>query len=224
MAEPKRIKVTREHVDPDSPAGGVIWPIVDELIAEHHSHLATAKIAVVLNKSWRANTDGRVRVAELRKTGPLHRALLPDAGRDFVLEVNEDYATGDIGDDLAFWIDNALCAGQPQLDAEGQQKKDEEGRPMWRLSQPHVVLFLPAYERHGSVTAELASFRNLAMRRFAEDRPILAALGHTPWEDKDDSKFDEMVKNAEPVDVAPSLETIVDETSGADSETVGAGA
>ena len=183
MPEAKRKPVTRELASEGSEAYQKIWPIVEKLITNHHDRLEGCDIALVMNKSWRADADGAVQVAKLTKAGPMDRALR-DTGRDFALEINEDLAFSEAmsTNALEFWIDNALCAAQPELDKNGEQRYDDDGDACWRLSKPHLSLFLPAYERHGAVTEALANLRNAVTERLAKDRPLLAMMGVLPAE------------------------------------------
>lgn len=183
----KSVPITR-LVDANERDAKILGWVAD-LIRESHDDLVDADIAVCWHWSWKADADGRVRMAELKRTGPLERAVRQSGeGRDFTLLLNHSaYTTGVLSEGEAIgWIDNALCAGVLSKDSEGYPKHDEEGEKIYRTRRPDVSLFLDAYERHGPISKSLGALRNAVVGRMYEDRPLLAMFDMQPSETEAD--------------------------------------
>lgn len=193
MVEKKAKVVPVTKLDGRRPVDSRVLELVSETIRESHPDLEDADIAVCWHHSWRADHEGRMKYAELRRTSPVDRALREkgaSAGRDLTLVLNYDAFNKDRAEHpnaltpgmQAAWIDNALCAAVLVKDAEGYPKLDDHGEKSYRLKKPDVALFIEAYERHGPMGEAVADLRNAIIARQYEDKPLLALFDREPAE------------------------------------------
>ena len=162
-----------------------LYAAMDNLIEQHHERLHEASISLAWRYGWSADRygEGMVQISKLVLANDLDREFRTrKAGFDAVLLLNhelfsmgrEDDATYDA--QLLFALDSALEAMQPQLDDEGEQKRDEKNRLLWRVKKPDIQLHSAVYSRHGCCWQYLAEFRRLIEERADKDRPLLAML------------------------------------------------
>lgn len=166
----KRVNVKlldREH------AGKVTGPykLLDLLVAEHHSHLVDAKIAIAWRFGWRADADGRVILVSVKKGSDLDREM---HGYDFVFLINHEVWNGGGFSERAQLrlIDHACCRCQVSKDSNGEEKIDENGRTTYRMRKPDIVEFCEVVARHGLCTDDLTAFAQAAGLA-DQNRPLL---------------------------------------------------
>lgn len=153
-AKPK--KVTIELVERERD-GEVALPyrIMDALIAAHHPHLAEARIAIAWRIGWKVNRDGYVHLGQCKKGSELDRSL---HGYDFVILLNKDsWPTLDPNQAEAL-IDHELCHAAVSLDSDGETKRDELGRILYRTRRHDIEEFHAVVRRHGIHKANIEAF------------------------------------------------------------------
>jgi hypothetical protein len=150
--------------------------ILQEMLAQHHPHLAEANIGLAWQKGWNADKDGRLTLGQCRKASDLDRAR---TGQDAVILLNryvwEDPEFGPA--QKRALIDHELCHLALALDPEGEPKFDELGRVCYRMRKHTIEEFHEIVDRHGLYKSDLQSFAE-AIRRKQErqaSRPPMAA-------------------------------------------------
>lgn len=157
----------REH-DPQC------YRIMDRLIAEHHAHLAEARICLAWRMGWKEDADGRLKLGQCKKAGDLEREL---HGYDFIILLNHEawnvaeFTT----EQMTALLDHELCHAQVTLDDEGEMKRDTAGRPVWRVRGHDVEEFVEIVGRHGCWTSGLEKLAQQAMRN--ADAPLFRREG-----------------------------------------------
>jgi hypothetical protein len=151
-------KVSYELIAVGSLAGERMYPLLDTLVAEHHSEIAGARIALAWNTSWKADTDGRLVLGKCKKASDLDRELAP---YDFVILLLksfwEDARTSDA--QRAALLDHELCHAAPKEDPEtGENMEDERGRLVYRTRRHDIEEFGCIVERHGLYKRDLEAF------------------------------------------------------------------
>jgi len=126
----------------------LVEKIVDEIVAEHHPHLARAKI-VVLGKPKAGKRGGKVNVAKASKAAAALNALV----KDEIGEVHYQIAIGLDGWDKLSPKQRRIVLDHELMHFAGQ---DEAGK--WVLVGHDVEAFTAEIRRHGAWTLELEIF------------------------------------------------------------------
>lgn len=215
VAEKKRKAVKTKRINREH-AGKVVEPyrILERLVAEEDqfSKLREAKFVLLWKKGWRPDTDGILIRAKIRKASELDREL----GDEFDFAILLSYELwNETKIDEAKEIDlfHELCHAAPEMDRDGEQRRDDRGRLCWRLRKHVIQEFPECLNRYGLMkitglnAAALAALDDVAKRERAKreendgpgKRPLLdAAL---------DEALDEAQANiASKVDAAASNE------------------
>lgn len=134
-----------------------IYKLMDDLIEEHHEHLADAKIVIAWRFGWKADSDGRIKLGQAKKAGELDRSL---HGQDFVILLNHEHwnAAGFTDAHQRALIDHELCHCQVAVDHAGDPKTNEKGRVIYRVRHHDITEFRDVVARHGLYTSDLADF------------------------------------------------------------------
>lgn len=150
-----------------------VYRIMDQLITDHHSHLADAKIALAWHRGWNEDADGRVKLGTCKKGSDLDREL---HGFDFVITLNENIfgASSFTEEHKAAVIDHQLSHAAVDLDADGKPKADERNRNCYRLKRHEIEEFSDVVARHGIYAGNLEKMA--AAIEEARKRPLLAAI------------------------------------------------
>ena len=171
----KRKKVTvellkRQHAGKPTEA----YRLMDELIAEHHSHLADAKIALAWRFGWNQDADGRLQLGTAKKGTDLDRAMHQ---YDFVILLNwEAWNKGGLNQEKKVrLIDHELSHCQVTSDTNGEPKTDEKGRIVYRIRKHDVEEFKEIFKRYGSHNHELEELAQAGIND--SDRPLLKEMG-----------------------------------------------
>lgn len=125
-----------------------------ELIAAHHPHLAEARIALALNYGWKEDGDGRVRLGSCKKGSDLDREL---HGYDFVISLNPDFLSSkDVTSaQKRALMDHELSHAGVSIDQNGDEKRDEHGRLVYRIVKHDVEEFTAVVARNGVYKKDL---------------------------------------------------------------------
>lgn len=121
---------------------------------EHHRPSGDCEIAVLWMLNQQADTDGRINNWKVSKCSESDTAL---HDFDFKIGINKSWWEGSNVEARAFALDSAMCEIQPSYDADGEQKVDENERPIWRKRKPDFAGFEAPVKDHGPQTEELAS-------------------------------------------------------------------
>ena len=167
-------------------AGGPrVYDILDRLIEAHHPDLkeADARILLAWRKGWRQDADGRLRLAQARKASELDRALAPN---DFVILLNqESFQASGFGEDAqAAILDHELMHCAVTRDRDGDIKRDEKNRVMFRLRAHQIEEFTDVFERHGMYNGALEAFAERAVAH--SNMPLLGTPPKSPRAGKTD--------------------------------------
>lgn len=155
------------------------YKLMDELIAAHHTHLAEAKIALAWMYEKKPDADGRLVLGRCKKCSDLDFQM---SEHDFVIQLNFEAwnAAGFSEVQMRALLDHELCHAQVAKDTNGEEKKDENGRTVYRIRKHDVEEFQEIVARHGVWKDDLRSFAEAAMRATDKKQPLFngAANGH----------------------------------------------
>jgi len=149
MSKPKELKF--EIIDRPDP----LYRTLDELIGQHHTHLAEAKIVLAWKIDWKPNTDGQVVLGMCRKASDLDREL---HGHDFVILLNREYWPSFTAEQQTAIIDHELSHADVKKGDDGQVQRDDSGRIVYRTRRHDLEEFRGVVERHGLYRADLEDF------------------------------------------------------------------
>lgn len=165
----KRKKVTVQLIK-EKHAGETTEPyrLLSEIRSKEHAHLADAKIGMAWRLGWRSDTDGHLRLGQLKKRSDLDREL---DGFDFIILLNKE-AWPTLNDkQKRALVDHELCHAQLAYDSDGEPKKDDRGRLVCRIRKHDVEEFRCIVDRHGIWTQDLAAIAKAGIND--AKRPLL---------------------------------------------------
>lgn len=173
MSKKKKAKAVNVQVIARELAkGGVneIYLMMDELVGQHHPHLAEAKIALAWNLSWKADPDGRLILGKCKKVGDLDRQL---HGFDFVILLNKEaWERSEFTTAMKRGLmDHELCHAQVKLDNNDDVMKDEDGKIVYRIKKHSLEEFREIVARHGIWKDDIRAFISTALK--AARTPLL---------------------------------------------------
>lgn len=144
------------------------YRIMRELIEQHHKHLAEAKIAIAWRFGKKADADGRMWLGAAKKGSDLDRALHE---YDFVILLNHEVWNSSQFKEAQMYalMDHELCHCAVANDTDGNPKKDEQGRTVYRTRKHDLEEFQEVYARHGAWAKDIQAF--LEARH--EERPLI---------------------------------------------------
>jgi hypothetical protein len=159
----KQKAVNYELIAPESEAGKVMYPLLAELVKLYHEDLADARIALVWNTSWRADTDGGLKLGKCKKASDLDHELAPyDV---VILLLRSFYEDARISDtQRQALIDHELSHAAVKVDRKGEPVIDERGRTVYRIRKHDLEEFAAIAERYGCWKRDLEEFAQ-ALRR-----------------------------------------------------------
>lgn len=156
-AKPKA--VSYERIDPgDDPEG--VHPLIRELAAAHHDHLSEARIGAAWRYRIKRDKDGLLVLGKCRKASDLDREF---ADLDFVVILNAEAWRHLTAAQRRALVDHELTHADVARDAAGEAKRDDRGRPVWRVRKHDLEEFRSVVERHGSYKADIEEFVRAAM-------------------------------------------------------------
>lgn len=141
---------TGEHDDSQLP-----YLMMDALIANYHTDLVEANIAIFYRYGWRKDRDGRLELGDVKIYSDSDRQLHP---YDVKLLINYEYwhnaETND--DQRRALLDDILSYPRPVMDEElGEPKTNEMARIVYYKRRPEIEGFRAVYERNGLWKADL---------------------------------------------------------------------
>lgn len=153
-----KIKVVPRADAPDE------YDILDDYVARYHDHLAEANISIAWHYGWKADPDGRLTLGKFKKASDLDYQL---HNFDWVLLLNWN-----VWSKVAFTleqkralIDHELCHGEVARYDDGDEKRDEKNRLVWRVRKHDLEEFREVVERHGCWKADIEAFTRAALRK-----------------------------------------------------------
>jgi len=143
-------------IEPDSPAGKSMYPMLNELVEQHHEELTNARIALAWNLSWKPDVDGRVTLGKCKLASDLDREL---AAFDFVIILRQEFFQDPQVKDTQrrALLDHELSHATVRLDDEGEPIEDERGRKVYRIRKHDIEEFSGIVARHGLYKRDLES-------------------------------------------------------------------
>lgn len=175
--------IEREHAGRITAA----YRLIDILVAKTHHHLSEAKIACAWRFGWKSDSDGRLKLASVKKGSDLDREL---NGYDFVIMLNHEvWNAGTFKEDqMIALLDHQLCHCQLSMDSNGEVKTDDMGRNVYRLRKHDIEEFRDVVARHGLYTDELQEFYESMRDKLPlfpnEDEPAKPAKAAAKKKDK----------------------------------------
>lgn len=176
---PKRIAYAL--IQPESDDGRPMYDLLERLVAEHHTELAEARIALAWNVVWKPDVDGRVTLGKCKKASDLDREL---AAYDFVIILRREFwAYPSVSDaQRAALLDHELMHATVKLDANGDPTMDTRGRTVYRIRKHDIEEFRDIMVRHGCWKRDLEEFAAAILRGPQQQLGLEAA------NDDDDSR------------------------------------
>jgi len=171
MAGPKA--VAYRLIKPESDAGRVMFPLLNELIEQHHEHLTNARIALAWNLTWKPDVDGRVTLGKCKRASDLDRELHQF---DFVIMLQQEfYQDARVTDDQRrALLDHELCHAAVKLGEDGEPELNELDRVVYRMRKHDVEEFSEIVARHGTYKRDLELFAAALNRaKVAGKNPML---------------------------------------------------
>jgi len=164
-----------------------VYRILEELIREHHSHLESARIALMFARGWKPDVDGHLKLGQIRKATDVNREL---AAFDLVILLNETAFAGKTlsDNDRKRILDHELCHAALVRDTEAQPVYDERDRLVYRLRRNDIEEFDAIIQRYG---------KDLEMSRRAASK-VIAAEQHPLFPDDQGSAGDKKLAEATP--------------------------
>jgi len=153
------------------------YAIMEWLVGQHHAHLAEAKIALAWKHGNKSDQDGRLQLGQCRKASDLDHEL---HRFDFVILLN--YEAWNMADwtvaQMEALIDHELTHASVAVDEDGEEKRNSQGRIVWRIRKHDVEEFREIVERHGLWKGDLSAFAMTAIE--AGKNPMFGTgRGHT---------------------------------------------
>lgn len=149
QAEKKRKAVKTERINREH-AGKVlkIYQILEELVEQNHPELEEAKFMLLWKHGWRPDADGILVGAKIRKASEFDKEL---DEFDFAILLNYELFNETKIEDLdkTIILDHELYHAAPEMDRDGEQKKDDRGRFCWRLRKHPIQEFPEVIKRYG---------------------------------------------------------------------------
>lgn len=199
MSKPKKVSI--ELIDRDSDEGRDIYLRAQALVDEHHDHLRAAHIALAWKLGWKPNPDGRLKLGECRRASELDVKL---HGFDFVILLNRESWIEDLSPEQQdALLDHELSHAVPQIDEDGDQKVDAEGRLLWRIRGHDLEEFHDVVARHGFYKGDVETFARVCAQRrqeplFSDQAEALAEGRGLVEELRSDPAFVEAVADLAP--------------------------
>lgn len=122
--------------------------MLEALIVEHHLELSEASFIMFWKKGWRPDADNILTGARIKKASEVDQEL---EEFDFAVFLNfELWNETKISDEQKqIIIDHELWHAAPEMDRDGEQKKDDRGRFCWRLRKHPITEFPEIISRYG---------------------------------------------------------------------------
>lgn len=155
-------------IPPESEIGRPMYERLYRLVDDHHADLSRteARIALAWQLGLKPDVDGRLVLGRCRKATDLDRELAP---YDFVILLNRDFwqhpKVTDVQRDAL--LDHELMHASVSFDEDGDYKRDNRGRCVFRIRKHDLEEFRDVVARHGLYKDDLIDFER-ALRRAVE--------------------------------------------------------
>lgn len=159
VARAKKKPIAYELIPPDTEIGRPMYERLYRLLDTHHDELskASARVAIAWAKNWKADADGRVTLGKCKRASDLDRELAP---YDFVILLNRffwvDQRVTDVQRDAL--MDHELCHAAVAYEQNGEPKRDERGRSVFRMRRHDLEEFADIAARYGCWKGDIESF------------------------------------------------------------------
>jgi hypothetical protein len=133
------------------------YDLLDEILSQHHPELAEASIVLAWRYGWTPDQDGHETIGKCLKASDLNKEL---HGFDAVVLLNRDiWGDSEFTNEMkGAVIDHELSHLAPATDQLGEPKRDEHGRPVFRIRRHDIEEFSGVVERHGAWRHEIETF------------------------------------------------------------------
>ncbi len=169
--EGKRKPVSYDLIHHDSPAGRLMYAMLNDLVEEHHEEITNARIALAWALTWKPDVDGHAKLGQCKKASDLDRELHP---YDFVVLLNAEWwQDGRVVDaQRRALLDHELCHATVKLDKDGEPARDAKDRVIYRLRKHDIEEFSEIVARHGCYKRDLELFAS-ALRRAPKQSSLI---------------------------------------------------
>ena len=152
----------------DCPAS---YEMLADITDKHHEHLSEAKIALAWRKTTNSDADGKLLLGRCKKCSDLEREA---HGFDFIIVLNKEFWHDKETTDAKrrALLDHEVTHAQVSRDEEGEEKRDEFGRKVYRIRKHDIEEFREIVERHGLWKGDLEAFARSCREKRAA--PLLA--------------------------------------------------
>lgn len=163
----KRVKINLAYLDRSENAS--VYQDIDYCVANYYPDLAEAKIVAMWRYNWKRDVDGHLIEGQVRKASAVDREIHK---ADIIMLLNFDlWNSADFTQQQRLYrIDSLLSRVRVSKDKEDEDKRDENGRLIYRIAKPDFECQFKALRRHGLCSPELMT----AGRFFAE---VLGRVG-----------------------------------------------
>lgn len=171
MARPKKINYQLlDRITTPEP-----YQILDKMRL-FHGELQEANIAIAWRKRLSTDKDGHLVLGKCMRASDLQREL---ADYDFVILLNREIWGDEVftEDKKRALMDHELCHAARAFDAEGNEQRDERGRPVWRTRKHDIEEFQEIVKRHGCYKKDLERFADELLKKRAA--PLFAPIAET---------------------------------------------
>lgn len=151
MAKAKKVsyQLIPEDAMPD------MYELMNDLIETVHEHLTNARMVLAWNLTWGEDVDGKVTLGKAKKASDLDRELAP---YDFVIMVNQRFWGEANEAQRKALLDHELSHCEVSLDDNGDPKRDEKGRVVYRMRKHDIEEFSGVVLRNGIWKHDLEVF------------------------------------------------------------------
>lgn len=144
--------------------------MMHEIRDAHHPKLAGALIGLAWKDAYSRDPDGRVVLGKCIKVADLQKEF---SGYDFIIVLNREFweSTEVTDAQKRALIDHELCHATIAEDEDGEPKRDERGRQVYRIRKHDLEEFREIVARHGIWKADIEAFAEEILRHKAEPTP-----------------------------------------------------
>lgn len=158
--KPINFELVEEWEDKKAKVPGEPYALLADARERWHPHLSEARIVLAWRKNWTSDRDGNLVLGKCQKASDLHRWLAP---YDFVILLNQEAWPELTPAQRLALVDHELCHAQVTQGEDGRPKRDEVGRPVFRVRRHDIEEFREIASRHGCYKADLEAFVRAAL-------------------------------------------------------------
>ncbi len=157
--------ISYELIPATSEIGQPMYDRLHRLLDLHHRELVqqNVRIALAWATNWKADVDGRLVLGKCKKASDLDRELAPF---DFVILLNRDFwlhaRIADVQRDAL--LDHELMHAAIAYDQDGEPKRDDRGRTVFRTRKHDLEEFADIASRYGCWKRDIEEFARALKR------------------------------------------------------------